>query len=304
MRRLIVNADDFGLAPCVTRGILHAHRNGLVTSATLLPNMPGFDHAVTEARTTPTLGVGVHLNLIRGRPLTPSPVSNPLVGADGFFLPTRKAIRDAARSSHYLNAAEAEYRAQIRRVLESGLAPTHVDFEKHHVLASRGLWRVAVGVAGAFGLPMRGYHVPVGFLLTRLPWCGWTGWAQAWAIRCRWHTLPCRDTIRMPAHFFGQGRICRVDAGYLVSLLRHAPEGVSELMVHPGDHDAGELASLGAEIGISYAHDARPAEREALCDPEVMRVAEASGVERVTFAVLRAEACPGNTPPSSSCPSG
>lgn len=287
MKRLIVNADDFGLAPCVTRGILHAHTHGLVTSTTLMPNMPGFDHAVEAARNAPTLGIGVHLNLIRGRPLTPPAVSSPLVGADGFFLPTRKAIRRAARSGAYLEAAGMEYRAQIRRVLEHGIEPTHVDFEKHHALASRGLWRVVEGVARDFGLPMRGYHVPVGFLLTRLPWCGWRGWMQAWALRCRWHTLGRNPDVCMPDHFFGQGRICRVDARYLKALLARLPEGVSELMVHPGDHHAGELASLAPVIGASYAHAARPAERDALCDPGVMQAAEASGVERVTFAVLR-----------------
>lgn len=286
VRRLIINADDFGLAPCVTRGILHAHTRGLVTSATLMPNMPGFAHAVQEARNTPTLGIGIHLNLIRGRPLTPHAESAPLVGAEEGFLPTRKAIRRAARSGAYLAAAAVEYRAQIRRVLEHGIEPTHVDFEKHHVLASRALWRVAMRVAGEFGLPMRGYHVPVGFLLCRLPWCGWGGWGQAWAMRCRWQTRPRGGAPRVPDYFFGQSRICRVDEAYLKALLRHVPEGVSELMVHPGDYDAGELAALAPEIGSSYAHALRPLERDALCAAEVLQGAAASGVERVTFAAL------------------
>jgi chitin disaccharide deacetylase len=70
MKQLIVNADDFGMAPGVNRAILEAHRTGIVTSTSLLANGAAFDEAAAAARATPTLAVGVHLNLTQGRPLS------------------------------------------------------------------------------------------------------------------------------------------------------------------------------------------------------------------------------------------
>src|SRR3989338_7004602 len=69
-RRLIVNADDFGESHEVNDGIIEAHKNGIVTSTSILTNMSGFDHALTCMRETPTLDVGIHLNMHRGTPIT------------------------------------------------------------------------------------------------------------------------------------------------------------------------------------------------------------------------------------------
>ncbi|HOI45659.1 MAG TPA: ChbG/HpnK family deacetylase, partial [Candidatus Aminicenantes bacterium] len=85
MKRVIVNADDFGLCQGVNRGIVLAHQKGILTSATLMANMPGFDEAVEMARDHPRLGVGVHLNLLRGEPVTPARDVASLVRADGFL---------------------------------------------------------------------------------------------------------------------------------------------------------------------------------------------------------------------------
>src|SRR3989442_12181882 len=85
VKRLIVNADDFGRSAGVDRGILRAHREGIVTSTTFMANAPRADEAAALARATPTLDVGVHLVLTHDRPLT-DPVRIPsLVRADGSF---------------------------------------------------------------------------------------------------------------------------------------------------------------------------------------------------------------------------
>ena len=70
-RRLIVNADDFGRSPGVNRGIVEAHRHGIVSSATLMANLPWSAAAASLADSVPSLGVGLHLNYCYGTPLVP-----------------------------------------------------------------------------------------------------------------------------------------------------------------------------------------------------------------------------------------
>ena len=77
MRQLIVNADDFGLTEAVNQGIVHAHNEGIVTSTTLMAGGSAFDSAVSISRSVPCLGIGVHLNLTAGRPVSPPPPRTP-----------------------------------------------------------------------------------------------------------------------------------------------------------------------------------------------------------------------------------
>src|SRR4051812_35977187 len=84
-RQLVVTADDFGISRGVNRGIVEAHRNGLVTSASLMPNLPSAEDALTRATTCPDLGLGLHLTLTAGRPLSPPDRVPTLVDADGQF---------------------------------------------------------------------------------------------------------------------------------------------------------------------------------------------------------------------------
>ena len=114
---LIVNADDFGFTRDVNEGIVEAHRNGILTAATLMANGAAFDHAVELARRTPTLDVGVHLVLVGG-PGQPRTVAQLL----------RAVALGRVRIYEELDS-------QIRRVVAAGLRPTHLDTHKHtHLL--------------------------------------------------------------------------------------------------------------------------------------------------------------------------
>jgi predicted glycoside hydrolase/deacetylase ChbG (UPF0249 family) len=99
MRNLIVNADDLGWTPGVNRGIAEAHRNGIVTSSTLLANGEAFDDGVQLVRAMPSLGVGVHLNLSDGRPVSRAEEVPSLVTRSGWFLggPEQLLLRLARR---------------------------------------------------------------------------------------------------------------------------------------------------------------------------------------------------------------
>lgn len=126
---VIVNADDFGETPEITRGVVECLDAGVLTSTTILANMPATAEALRlAAERGRRMSFGVHLNLCEGSPLTSA---STLVGASGRFRSKRaQALRAFARR---LDPAEVEreLRAQIARVAEAGVAISHLDGHKH-----------------------------------------------------------------------------------------------------------------------------------------------------------------------------
>ena len=127
MIKLIVNADDFGYSRGINYGIIDAHKNGVVNSATMMMNMPGVSHAVELAKENPSLQVGIHLVLTCGKPLLNDVPT--LTNESGNFKSRREFFEDKNIS---LDELEREWTAQIEKFLESGLKPTHFD-SHHHV---------------------------------------------------------------------------------------------------------------------------------------------------------------------------
>ena len=131
-RTLIVNADDFGLSASVNAGIVRAHALGIVTSTTLLATGAAFDEAVAMARRYPALGVGVHLDLVEGRPrCAPSQVPSLLSSAGTFVGGTPALASRAFRGRLAYRELVLELVAQIARVVDAGIRPTHVDTHQH-----------------------------------------------------------------------------------------------------------------------------------------------------------------------------
>lgn len=131
--RLIINADDFGLTPGINRAIIELHQAGVLTSATLMATGPAFDHAVELALANPTLGVGCHLVLVDGIPLS-HPESIPtLLGADDkTFRPSLLDFAQAAlRRTIAPDDLARETQAQIQRIQRAGIDVTHIDSHKH-----------------------------------------------------------------------------------------------------------------------------------------------------------------------------
>jgi predicted glycoside hydrolase/deacetylase ChbG (UPF0249 family) len=130
---LIINADDFGLTPGINRSIIELHRAGVLTSATLMATGPAFEHAVTLARSTPTLGVGCHIVLTDGTPASPPGTIPTLIGPDGrSFRPSlidflRALLANRIREEEI----EREALAQIQRLQQAGIDITHLDTHKH-----------------------------------------------------------------------------------------------------------------------------------------------------------------------------
>ncbi|MBM7692119.1 putative glycoside hydrolase/deacetylase ChbG (UPF0249 family) [Peribacillus deserti] len=147
MVKLIINADDFGYSNGVNLGIIEAYQNGIVTSATLMANMPGAAHAAALALNNPGLGVGIHLVLDCGFPVHSSVHS--LVNEKGAFLSTNTVL-----SNGDLEEVEKELTSQIEKFLSFGLKPTHLD-SHHHVHGHERIFPVVRKLAAKFGIPIR-----------------------------------------------------------------------------------------------------------------------------------------------------
>ncbi len=244
---VIVNADDLGLHPAVLRGVLRGHREGVVTSASLLANSPHTEAAVAGVAGVAGLGVGVHLNVLRGSPLSPASEVASLVGRDDRFLGS--ASRFAARflrGAISIAEVEREWAAQIERVLSLGIRPTHLDGEKHsHCLP--GLFEKACGLAARYGIMW------VRRISERIPAHRW----DAPAMRAR--LLNASQRLSQPSSIPSGVRfadevwgIARAGDQLNLDEFRRAcgdgDHGVIEIIVHPGDPapDDPELRDFGA----------------------------------------------------------
>ena len=130
-KRLIINADDYGWTVGITDGILHAHKAGVVTSASLMANQPASNYAIERLSEFPGLGVGAHLYLCDGRPVSPPSEVPSLVRSDGTFYPAAEMIPRLKRWQTSAREIETEFRAQIRWIKLRGLQPTHADSHHH-----------------------------------------------------------------------------------------------------------------------------------------------------------------------------
>ncbi|HZT75727.1 MAG TPA: ChbG/HpnK family deacetylase [Vicinamibacterales bacterium] len=281
-RRLIVNGDDFGLTPGVNAGIVDAHRRGILTSASVFANAPATAEALAIARRTPSLGVGCHLALVDGEPLSP-PSTIPTLLRDGRFRPTWTSFAAAVLARRIrMDQVERELSAQIDRVRSSGVRPSHLDAHKH-VHACPPVFAVVVALAKRFGIPR-----------VRIPWerpaaalafrVGTVSGARRQALEnlaltpWAWRDarlLAAAGLERAP-WFLGRVLTGLFDADSFAALLASTPPGTSELMMHPGYVDA---ALHGVRTRL---RSARAREVALLTSADARRAIERAGIILVT----------------------
>jgi predicted glycoside hydrolase/deacetylase ChbG (UPF0249 family) len=249
-KTLVVNADDFGFTRDVNAGVVEACERGILRATTLMANGAAFEDAVRLARANPELDVGCHLVLVRGRSVARPEAALPASVAE---LIRAMALRRIA--------VYEELRAQVRRILEAGLQPTHLDTHKHTHLLPPVLEAVA-RIAGEFKIPWvrRPFQVP---LLGR-----------------RFRAVLERHGCRTTDHFAGFRLTGRLGRRELVDLIRRLPEGTTELMCHPG-RCTEELLAAHTRLKRS-----RQAELEALTAREVRAAIEEAGVRLVSYREL------------------
>lgn len=287
MKRLIVNADDFGLAESVNDGIIAAHDFGILTSASLLANGSAFAHAIASSLDFPGLSLGVHLNLTSGTPVSDAGLVPSLVNQRGelYLHPARLGI-GLLRRRVRLEHIRAELRAQVIKIFDAGVTPTHLDGHLHvHVLPQ--IAPLVIEIAREFCL--RCVRCPAENLEASLPllWrfsrpslaalkrsaiaYGVTSLAQRFREQLRTAGLVCSDA------FCGLALTGFLNAQTLGELLASLPPGVTELMCHPG-YASEELQSSGGELT-----NQREVEVLALTAPEIKHRVERLGIRLINF---------------------
>ena len=271
MKRLIINADDFGLAPGVNRAILELQHAGALSSATLMANGPYFSPAVYMAFAQPGLAVGCHVVLVDGSPcLRPGEVPSLLDPRDSssFRMTVGSFVNDLLRGRIRGRDIEAEAVAQIQRIQSSGLTVSHIDSHKHLHAFPRVLAPLLRAARRCGVHCVRNPFEPRWSLRATRPG-GTMRRLQVHVMRSQRKTF-CRLTrehaMRTADGSIGLLATGVLDESVLRSLLRAMPDGIWELVCHPGYVDA------ALEQARTRLRASRETERSALLDviPEAL----------------------------------
>lgn len=282
MRRLIVNADDFGIHAAVNAGIATGHRDGIITSASLMAGGGAFDDAVRLAAENPRLGVGVHLTLVGGgKPVLPAAAVPTLVDGQGCFPAGHPAfIASYLAGRIALDEAAAELAAQVAKIVTAGVTPSHFDSHQHlHALP--GIFAIVTDLAGRYGVRalrkpaesltyFGGMKASAGRVIGRSGLsllAGWTMRSEKMA------------GLKAPQYFFGMLAGGQMNLARLKRVLDSLPDGDAEVMTHPGMNGA----SLAAVFSWQYQWES---ELQALTSPEIRQLIKQRSIKLISFREL------------------
>ena len=283
MRRLIINADDFGYTSGVNRAILNAHTHGVVTSSTLMANSQAFDEAVQLAKSAPDLSVGCHVMLTDGDPILNAAQIPTLTDSSHFRVGMVQFAVRAIAGKMSSDEIEAEAAAQIRKLQSAGIQVSHIDTHKHtHLFPKilRPLLRAAKecgvrAVRNPFGprLPLRS----PGLLRRPNLWKRYVevGILQRFAGNFR-------KAVDREGFLTPNGTLGIVVTGVLDESLFHAiamsiPEGTWEFVCHPGYNDA-DLQSARTRLRTS-----REKELHVLTLPSARDLLMREGIQLISY---------------------
>lgn len=222
MKRLILNADDFGAAPEVNEAVERAHRDGVLRSASLMVGAPAVEDAIVRARRLPELAVGLHVVLVNGRPVLPANRVPDLVDERGEFLTdlVRAGFRFFLRPRARAQLA-AEIRAQFEAFARTNLVLDHADAQSHmHVHPT--VFRLMLEIGREFGLrAVRIPREPSGRTRTIEPWL------RLMRARAR------RAGVFSNDYVFGLNEAGALTEERVLQILNALPDGVTEIFLHP-----------------------------------------------------------------------
>lgn len=285
MRRLIVNADDFGLTSGVNRAIMRASSAGVVTSATLMANGRAFDEAIAAVKESRNLRTGCHVDLIDGFPIVSG--LETLTDRSGKF---KNSLKDFARAALRRKFApeeiQKEAEAQIRRIQDRGITITHVDSHKHtHIFPE--VLRPILRAARACGVhavrnpfePLRAW--PPGLMLaTPALWLRCAGVSAFQLFGPSFRKAIAETGMVTTDGTVGIAATGKLDERMMLGILTALPEGTWELVCHPGYSDT-ELQAAGTRLTLS-----REIELQALTSESVKALMARRGIELISFADL------------------
>lgn len=278
MRALVVTADDAGLHPGMTLGVVKAHDEGIVTACSVVAVGRAFEHAVPLLRERPGLDVGIHFTLVGERPSSPPERVRSLLGRDGAFLPDFRAftLRYLAGGIDWTEIEE-ELRRQLERLLATGLPVVHANSHQHlHVLP--GVFEAVLRLAEEHAIPY--VRIPGDPAVVRRPSprsaqiavLGLLGQKARWRLEERGGARAAERTVGV----LDAGRLTPRRLGRILADV----DGVTELVCHPGLGDE-ELAKA---YDWGYGWDEETA---ALCDPAVEKALRSEGIRLTSFSRLR-----------------
>ena len=283
MRRLIVNADDFGLTPGVNRAIVECHAHGIVTSATLMANAAGFSDAVGLSQSTLRLGVGCHVVLVDGTPvLGATEISSLVTRANGGSFRdglTAFALR-ALRHQLDPEEIEAEATAQIRKLCAAGIAVTHLDTHKHTHIFPRVLESLVRAAKNCGIRAIRNPFGPLGMMKVVDRPALWMRWVKVAALQGLAEKF--RDLVKSAGMVTPDGTVGIISTGALDErlfrlIIERLPEGTWELVCHPGYNDA-DLLGVRTRL-----RDSRERELRILTSGSSRDLIARCGVELISY---------------------
>jgi len=294
LKKLIVNADDLGWTDGVNRGIVEAFHHGIVTSTSLLANGAAFAGGVEAARSAPGLGVGVHLNLSDGPPVADRETVTSLLNKDGEFAggPENLLLRRARRGL-LLAEVENEWDAQIQKVRDAGISPTHLDGHKHvHMLP--GLFEIALKLAKRHDIGAIRVALEASSLRAALSSGSKqnAGVVMKQGVQARGLKLLARDARERAEHagistadyFCGIAQTGELTREGVEQFVKSLPDGTTELMCHPGYADA------ALQKTPTRLQDSRQTELQILTDTGIRNVVASMGIRLIDYGLIAEEA--------------
>jgi len=287
VKQLVVNADDLGMTRGVNRGIIEAHRSGLVTSTSLIANGAAFEDAVARIRPCPDLSVGLHVNLTEGKPLAPGAKSS-LAGRRGRLYPLGALAARLTIGAVSSRDLEAEITAQAERVVGAGITISHFDSHQNihlHPLAGLVLARVARRMNVPW-IRFRHQRPLLPGLLREAGLLHPRDHARHLLTMLAYQLSTLRDGPPPPSlrRIVGAPQLLSASPQQLFgSILTALEDGVTEWVCHPG-HDDDELRA----IIPSAEADRRATELRVLTHPDSRMLVQAAGATLVGYNRLTA----------------
>lgn len=283
MKHLVLNADDFGLDPAVNAAVAQAHIEGILTSASLLIAAPYAKPAIAIAKANPSLGVGLHLCLVQGRPAAPHEKISALVNGDGELPSSPFSLSAQLTFSNRVKAdVEAELRAQIDCFLATGLQPTHLDAHLDMHLHPRVLEIVAALAhehqISCVRAPVEPLRQSLRSSRERLPrkLARWTVFGSLGARAKRQLRQMGLDTADRAVGVLDPGHMIE---SFLAAYLLDLPEAVTEIIFHPASECSASLEKL--QRGYQHVEELR-----ALCSLRLHGLIERLGIHLTNFREL------------------
>jgi chitin disaccharide deacetylase len=285
VRRLIINADDFGLTSGVNRAIVEGNRSGILTSATLMANAKASVAATELAKVQPSLKTGCHVVLIDGTPLS-SDLPTLANGSSRFRSSLKQFALDAVRKQIAAEEIQRETEAQIRKIQTRGITLTHVDSHKHTHMFPQIL-RPVLRAARACGVrAVRNPFEPLQTWPKSMVISNPGLWSRSAAVLAfQMFASEFRRALKEEGMLSTNGTVGiavtgMLDQQVLLKILKALPEGTWELVCHPGYSDA-DLQASGTRLTQS-----REVELAALLSAETRETVARQKIELISYADL------------------